>query len=300
MQDSGIHKIKTTFDFSPYHTNAYLLELKDGLFLFDTGIKNNATIEFLKKHIEKIGKIDGIILSHGHLDHAGCASIISNYYNVPIFISLEEKDRIGINFNERLNKRVDKIYKISKFLGLNKRNVEILQERTNYYKNLLEPIEFCFNVEKLNLSEVEIIKLPGHTSGCIGLYIKDSKLLLSGDALLKDGISPFFDPELLEDSLAIYLNSLNKIKKMEVKAILPGHGDKITDPMKIIDKHIKYIENNQKKMKELLQQNYKISDVYQKIFPENQNPLITLSEIIHCLESLKIPILQNLKDLLSE
>lgn len=300
MQKLSIQTIKTTFDFPPYHTNSYLLELKEGIFLFDTGIKNTNTIEYLKKTIETKGKIDGIILSHGHLDHAGCASILADHYNVPIYVSLEEKERIGSNFPERLKIRIEKIRKIAKFFGINNKNLDILEERTNYYKKLLKPIEFCFNIDKLHFSDIEILKLPGHTSGSIGLYFKEDKLLLSGDALLKEGISPFFDPDLLIDSLAIYLQTLINLKNMELTVVLPGHGDKITTPEKIIDTHIKYIEKNQNKIKELIEKNIKISDILEIIFPENQNPLITLSEIIHCLESLRIPILQNLKVLLSE
>lgn len=299
MQYSFIHTIRTTFEFPPYHTNSYLLELKEGLFLFDTGIKSNITIEVLKENIEKKGKIDGIILSHGHLDHAGCASILADYYNVPIYISLNEKDRIGNNFNERLNRRLNKLSKIVDFFELDKRNIEKEREKASYYKNLLEPIEFYFNVEKLNLPDIEILNLPGHTSGCIGIYNKESKVLLSGDAFLKDGISPFFDPDLFIDSLAIYLKTLEKIKNLELNVIFPGHGEKITNPQEVLNAHFTYVQKNQQKIKDLIEKNYKISEIYKTIFTENQNLLISLSEIIHCLETLKIPILQNLKDLLS-
>lgn len=300
MHDLKIHTIKTSFDFPPYHSNAYLLALKDGLFLFDTGIKSDISIDFLKKQIDKTGKLDGIILSHGHLDHSGCASIVADYYSVPIYISLKEKDRIGNNFNARLIRRLDKISKIINFFQLDKKNIEREKEKANYYKNLLEPIEFCFNVEKLNLTDIKILELPGHTSGCIGLYHKKKKILLSGDALLKEGISPFFDPDLFEDSLALYLESLEKIKSLDLIAILPGHGDIIKEPYKIIELHFHYIQKNQKKIKDLIQKNVNISDIYKIAFPENQNLLIALSEIIHCLQTLKIPILQNLKALLSE
>ncbi len=298
MRKLTLQTIKTNFNFPPYHTNAYLFELNEGVFLFDTGIKDIETIETLKEAIKKKGKIDGIILSHGHLDHAGCASILSEHYNIPIYVSMDEKDRISYNFDERLKTRIEKIRKTFEFLGINKKSFEILEERTNYYKNLFKPIEFCFNVEKIRLSDIEVLKLPGHTTGSIGLYFKENKLLLSGDALLEEGISPFFDPELLIDSLALYLQTLMKLKSIELKAVLPGHGNKITNPQKIINDHIKYINKNQKKIRRLLKQNYKIPDILEIVFPKNQNQIIILSEIIHCLESLKIPILQNLKDLL--
>ncbi|MCX7770686.1 MAG: MBL fold metallo-hydrolase [Proteobacteria bacterium] len=300
MQNLKIHNIKTPFDFPPYHTNSYLIETHRGLYLFDTGIKSERTIKILQEKINKLGNLDGIILSHGHLDHAGTASIIADYYNVPIYISLDEKVRIGNNFNDRIERRLERLIKVAHFFGLEKKSIEREKEKANYYKNLLEPIDFCFNVEKLKIEGIEILKLPGHTSGCIGLYIKDSKVLLSGDALLKEGISPFFDPDLLTDSLSIYVQSLEKIKLLEIEKILPGHGEVIDNPKITIESHLKYIQNNMEKIQDLLKKNYKVSDIYKTVFTENQNLLISLSEIIHALEMLKIPILQNLKALLSE
>jgi glyoxylase-like metal-dependent hydrolase (beta-lactamase superfamily II) len=155
MQDFNIHIVKTPLDFPPYYTNSYLIKTKDGLFLFDTSIKSTKAIEIIKESINNFGRIDGIILSHGHLDHAGCASIIANEYNIPIYVSLEEKDRLGTNFNERLKRRLDKLTKIANFFRLEKKNIEREYEKASYYKNLLAPIDFYFNIEKLNLAEID-------------------------------------------------------------------------------------------------------------------------------------------------
>jgi glyoxylase-like metal-dependent hydrolase (beta-lactamase superfamily II) len=300
MSEINIKIIKTNFSFPPYHINAYLIKTKWGNFLFDTSIKTETSIETIINTIKENGGIDGIILSHGHLDHAGCSAIISDKFDVPIYVSLEEKERISSDFNLRMKRRINKIIKIADYLGLDKNNTQKEYEKINYYRNILTPIDFCFNIDRLNIPDFKILRLPGHTNGSIGIYITSKKILLSGDALLEDGISPFFDPDLLENSILTYENSLNMLKNLEITQILPGHGNPIYNAQKTIQKHTNYIHSNRERIKSLLQQNKDITTIYNSVFPKNYNLLIALSEIIGALEELQIPILQNLKDLLSE
>lgn len=300
MENLKIHHIKTDFNFPPFHINAYLIKINKYSILFDTGIKSNNTIETIKKEIKDFGGIDCIILSHGHLDHAGCAGILSNILNVPIYISFEERERISEDFNSRVKRRIERILKIADFFGLDKKSTEREYEKIRYYENLFYPIDVCFNIDSLNIDGLEIIKIPGHTNGSIGLFIKSERMLLSGDALLKDGISPFFDSETLIDSLKIYENSLNYLNYLNIEKVLPGHGQEFTNPKNIIKTHLNYIETTKSKIKKLLKKNFKIQEIFKTVFPENLNLLIALSIIINVLEELQIPILQNLKDLLSE
>jgi len=300
MSEINIKIIKTDFSFPPYHINAYLINTEQGNFLFDTSIKTKTSIETITNAIKENGGIDGIILSHGHLDHAGCSAIISEKFDIPIYISLEEKERISSDFNLRLKRRINKIIKIADHLGLDKNNTQKEYEKINFYRDLFTPIEFCFNIEKLNMSDFKILKLPGHTNGSIGIYITSKKILLSGDALLEDGISPFFDPDLLENAILAYENSLNSLKNIEIIQILPGHGTPIYNVQEIIQNHLNYIHSNRERIKNLLQQKADLATIHNTVFPKNYNLLIALSEIIGALEELQIPILQNLKDLLSE
>ncbi len=300
MSEINIKTIKTNFSFPPYHINAYFVKSEQGNFLFDTSIKTKTSIEIISNAIKENGGIDGIILSHGHLDHAGCSAIISERFDVPIYISLEEKERISSDFNLRFKRRIEKIIKIADYLGLGKSNTQREYEKIDYYRDLFTPIDVCFNIEKLNIPNFKILRLPGHTNGSIGIYITSEKILLCGDALLEDGISPFFDPDLLENSILTYENSLNMLKNLEITQILPGHGTPIYNPQEIIRNHLKYIHSNRERIKSLLQHKQDLETIYNTVFPKNYNLLIALSEIIGALEELQIPILQNLKDLLLE
>jgi len=70
-------------------------------------------------------------------------------------------------------------------------------------------------------TELEVIHTPGHTPGSICLYDKKNKTLYSGDTVFADGVgrtdTPGGDPATLKESL-------DKLAKLQVDRIMPGHG----------------------------------------------------------------------------
>ena len=70
---------------------------------------------------------------------------------------------------------------------------------------------------------LNIVVTPGHTYGHICLYEARQKLFLSGDHVLGDitpNIQAWSDGQ---DPLALYLESLEKVGRLEVNLCLPGH-----------------------------------------------------------------------------
>jgi len=76
------------------------------------------------------------------------------------------------------------------------------------------------------LRGIEVVHLPGHTPGSIGLLVGEEpgeKLLLCGDVLLYP-ITPH------PDDLLIYLRTLGKFKEYyDVALVLPAHGKAVRD-----------------------------------------------------------------------
>ncbi len=67
----------------------------------------------------------------------------------------------------------------------------------------------------------EVLHLPGHSPGSIGLLDRDSRLLLSGDAIY-DG--PLLD-ELAGSCIADYRETMTRLLNLSVDLVLPGHGE---------------------------------------------------------------------------
>jgi glyoxylase-like metal-dependent hydrolase (beta-lactamase superfamily II) len=79
------------------------------------------------------------------------------------------------------------------------------------------------------------VETPGHTSGHICLYEREKKILFSGDHILGD-ISPNIQCwSDREDPLRAYLSSLDKVARLEVDLVLPGHRTVIRDMLGRID-----------------------------------------------------------------
>ena len=71
---------------------------------------------------------------------------------------------------------------------------------------------------------MKVISTPGHTPGHMCLYIEKYKLLIAGDLfLVKDGNITTCPKELNYDN-DMYLQSVNKIKDLDLEAIICFHG----------------------------------------------------------------------------
>lgn len=69
------------------------------------------------------------------------------------------------------------------------------------------------------IGKYEVLHTPGHTPGGICLY--DGETLISGDTVFAGGGFGRID---LGGNLNDMINSLNRLGKLEVKNLLPGHG----------------------------------------------------------------------------
>jgi|YelNatPaOPRAMG01_1025707.scaffolds.fasta_scaffold56485_1 glyoxylase-like metal-dependent hydrolase (beta-lactamase superfamily II) len=70
-----------------------------------------------------------------------------------------------------------------------------------------------------------VIETPGHSPGHCCLYEPNKRILFSEDHLLKE-ITPnvsLWSEEV--DVLNLYLTNLKRFTELEVKIVLPGHGD---------------------------------------------------------------------------
>src|SRR5215208_4164632 len=113
------------------------------------------------------GEVDGIVLTHGHSDHADAAPALA--------------DRTG---------------------------AEVVRPRGGE-----------------SVGPFEAIVTPGHSPDHVALRAR--RLLFTGDTVLGTG-SVFIVPG--EGSLAAYLESLRRLREIELEAILPGHGPVVWDP----------------------------------------------------------------------
>lgn len=242
-------------------TNTGVIRLDDnGVLIIDPGlggIRPKKMMELLK---ENNMEIKYIINTHEHGDHyEGCSQLKKLDKNIKILSSLEAKI-----FIDNPNKFADYTIggKTNKFF-----NFKISEEKNNLTKvdEIIEEGNIVLNNRKF-----EIIKLKGHSEGSIGILTED-KILFVGDLFVGSQILNKFDLLLLYD-VKEYLNSIRKIKDIDFKYMVLGHGKEVyskIDSYNVINSHISAVNKYVNQVKDLLKSPTTIDEILKNIIIDN-------------------------------
>lgn len=206
---SEIHRIKCG------NSNCYIVENGTSGILVDTGKK-----EFLNKVIEqcKAYNVKLIVLTHAHFDHAENAAQISNALGIPIGMNEKDCSLIESNTNQRLS--------AESFLGKIVLSVS-LKEFSARTMEEFKPDVLLNDKDSLSAYGIDanVIALPGHTEGSIGLDVENT-YLIAGDALMN-----MFYPtvSMLFHNKHDMLESAGKISRLGNRRIYFGHGKPVSN-----------------------------------------------------------------------
>lgn len=201
---SEIHRIKCG------NGNCYIIENGTDGILVDTGKK-----EFANKVIEqcKAYHVKLIVLTHAHFDHAENAARISDALGIPIGMNKRDCNLIQSNTNQELS--------AESFLGKIVLSVSLKDFKVREMEEF-KPDIFLNDGDSLSSygTDANIIALPGHTEGSIGVDVEQSHLIV-GDALMN-----MFYPtvSMLYHNKKDMLESAIKISRLGNRKIYFGHG----------------------------------------------------------------------------
>lgn len=193
--------------------NCYLVTQDNASILVDTGVKGFEE-KILKQCEGKEVKL--IVLTHGHIDHMQNAAYLAQSLQVPI--AMHEKDIPLLKDN------LCREMKAQGILGNMVRFFSVLSAKSTQPETF-EPdilLKEGDNLRDFGI-DAEVIELPGHTAGSIGLKVGEDTLLV-GDALMhmmKAG------PTLLYEEYEQMLESVRKIQNMGDMKIYFGHGEMV-------------------------------------------------------------------------
>lgn len=201
---SQLHRIKCG------NGNCYIVENGTCGVLVDTGKK-----EFMDKVIQacRLYHVKLIVLTHAHFDHAENAAQLSDTLGIPIAMSENDLDLIQSNTNQSL-------YATS-ILGKIVLSAS-LKEFSARPMAAFKPAVFLQDGDSLSDYgiDAQIIALPGHTNGSIGIDV-EKKYLIAGDALMN-----MFYPtvSMLFHNRDAMLESAKRISGIGDRIIYFGHG----------------------------------------------------------------------------
>ncbi len=202
--------------------NVYLIEEEDGsgVFAFDSGTKMMAG--GIRRAAEGLGGLTRVVLGHSHVDHRGSAPKLG----VPVYCHPEE---------------------VFDAQGDGGAHYQPLGEVPVFYSRWLYrmtypiwdggPVEIAGTFsEGERVAGFEVVHLPGHAPGQIGLWRESDRLCLCSDTVyLTDSMRPLghhpgtYPPHPVFDrDSGQTLESVRKLAALEPEIIAPGHMAPLT------------------------------------------------------------------------
>lgn len=205
----------------------YIVRTERNTFLIDSGMRPSTADELTKLNVD-MNKIDGIIITHLHIDHIGGAMAIRKKYGPEVIMGRKDAEfcfAIGSSHKQYIN-FLESYYRMNgmkeNILAPLIKNHPMHWEYVNYSD--LEVDQLIDSGSKpLNDPDMNILMTPGHSPGSISTYTDENEIFV-GDHVLKR-ITPnisFYDES--SDMLSTYLQSLDKLEKMNFEKVNPGHG----------------------------------------------------------------------------
>ncbi|MFC1934706.1 MBL fold metallo-hydrolase [Chloroflexota bacterium] len=218
--------------------NSYLVKGDGRFLLIDTGMNREECRRAMHSGLERLGvdlnKTD-IFITHLHVDHLGLAASLATkatkiYFNQP------EASLISSAELEKHWRELCVVYLKHGFP-----EDELRKAIGNHPGYLYGPegsVKYSIMKEGDTLAIGDYcflcLETPGHSPGHMCLYQANKGILIAGDHILSN-ITPniVFWPKA-GNSLERYLDSLDKIYKLDVRIVLPGHRDIMSNPRKRI------------------------------------------------------------------
>lgn len=232
--------------------NSYIILSDEKYLVMDTGFNMNACKEAFMRGVDALG-VDlartDLVLTHMHVDHSGLADDLRR---LGCRVLINEKDGDFINYFR--SSRDEMFRKLLEAANLDK---DVLSFKPgNFGKDSTEVFEFTPIAEGDILAigdyRLEVVDIPGHSRGHIGLYERTHKIFFSGDHILNEITPnvPFWDYG--KDSLGIYLESLKKVSRLDIERVFPAHRSLITEPRKRIEELITHHEERLDEITDIL------------------------------------------------
>ena len=197
--------------------NCYLLTAGSGFILIDTGFSSRRAL--LEKELARAGVRPGnlslILLTHGDSDHAENSVYLREQYDAPIAMHPGDSKMVengDMNWN-----RKPKADKISAPFRIMMKLINSRNKPGSF--NTFTPDIYVEDGQLLDAYglDAQVLHLPGHSKGSIGI------LTASGELICGDMFYNFAGFQYIDD-LADYEGSIEKLKKLQIAMVYPGHG----------------------------------------------------------------------------
>lgn len=230
----GIWRIQVPLPRSPLKVlNSYLIKGDSRHLLVDTGFNRPECREALEQALQELAvdrsKTD-FFITHLHSDHSGLAGAFKTD-TTKVFCSRADGQIMRVGNTRAYWEELAARY-IS--YGLRSTIDDAIRHHPGFRFHESEVVDYHY-VEEGELFAIgdyqfRCVLTPGHTPGHMCLYEAEKGILLAGDHILGD-ITPVISPDIVnEDPLSLYLQSLDKVDRLNLQTVLVAHRKMLEDP----------------------------------------------------------------------
>jgi len=187
--------------------------------LIDAGYADEGSLRARLEYLRDIPqlKLEYIILTHHHIDHASGAPRLRQATGARICLHPRE-DRVLRDWKENAPQDLPP--------------AGSLEERVRAWRHEAARATADRLVEDGDTIAVggvtiEVVHTPGHTLGSICLYVREERALFTGDTVLGLGTVAIAPPP--HGDMGLYIQSLERLKGYDAALLLPGHGPPVQD-----------------------------------------------------------------------
>jgi glyoxylase-like metal-dependent hydrolase (beta-lactamase superfamily II) len=190
----------------------YLLLDGPSVVAIDTGLGHSAWR--MRRWFQKTGRTPGdlkaIVLTHGHLDHAGCASVLQKWSGAPVYLHPADEPIARGEFPYHGWARVAGV-------------LEAVGRRVTGYRPPCIDATLSDGQVLDYWGGLRVVHLPGHTPGHVGLYSIRRRILFAGDAICSRFGRPFLPPRIFNADHQMVRRSLLRLLPFDIEWIYPMH-----------------------------------------------------------------------------
>lgn len=191
--------IKTFTDQKLFSCNVYVLSSVKGIIVVDPGYYD----EDFREYVQKLGRVDAILLSHGHIDHVrGLDDLKADFPDAPIYIGSKEESFLT---NPAM---------ICGFM------LHMEDFKVNSKAIPLE--EGHYN---LGGYEVDVLLTPGHTFGGLTYIFREENIMFTGDAVMHHDKTPIDRPTGNEHDRDATMQQFLKLNVPKDMMVYSGHQE---------------------------------------------------------------------------
>ena len=204
----------------------YILLVGQKILVIDAGLPSSAefalipTVQKLVKHGSEIS----LLITHPDADHfGGTAMLKAAFPDLTVIAHIDDCPPLG-SLASTIERRYEP-FKLSDQIELSSQAHTIINSRmgsdfevSNKLNSDLVFAEPPFGVN--------ILHIPGHSAGHLGVWIPDSKIFISGDGVMGLGIrnrdgSFLYPPQFISPTM--YRSSIEKLQKLKIELLLCSH-----------------------------------------------------------------------------